>query len=345
MNYKNLAKKGLFLSFVAMVFSACEKVNDVTPIGDGGQTIVKIVGGGNIDANFAPAGSLSGQRVDTLFAGSGLALNAIDFVNRPTNLPNTVTIRRDVANNADLNKTMTVTVKDDTTAINKHNALNGTNLVKLPESFYTVQSSSAKVGGQGGAYTFVFKPGEFSKEINVVVTNPTLLNPSASYALAFTITGVDAGGVLSYSHTILMQIGAKNDYDGRYRMKGIHNRPTYQFPYDQEMHMITTGASSVIFYWPEAASIGHPIGTGPDIVNDVSWYGPAIAPHVVFNPATNLVSEVYNNAGGTIISIYTGPGSGVGRFEPGSKTMYVYWRYNNNNARGFMDTLYYLGPR
>jgi len=209
-------------------------------------------------------------------------------------------------------------------------------VVKLPNSFYTLP--------KGLTITIPAGQNEGTLQIS---TNAIQFDPSTTYALAFKIASVSPAGypIAQNFSTFYTTIGAKNDYDGRYRLKGIHNRPGFQFPYDQEMHMITTGASSVIFYWPKVAAVGHPIGTGPDIVNDVSWYGGGIAPLVVFNPVTNLVSQVYNNAGGTVIDIYTGPGSGVGRFEPGSKTMYVYWRYNMNNARAFMDTLYYLGPR
>ena len=82
-------------------------------------------------------------------------------------------------------------------------------------------------------------------------------------------------------------------------------------------------------------------GVGP---GSVSWYGSAIAPVVVFDLATNFVTNVFNQGGATPISIYTGAGSGQGR-QAADKTMYIYWRYNANDARAFVDTLTYVGPR
>ena len=130
-------------------------------------------------------------------------------------------------------------------------------------------------------------------------------------------------------------------------MTGHHNRAPYDFRYDQTMHMISQGATSVIFYWPDAGSVGHPIGTGPDPVNDVSWYGATIAPVVVFNPANDFVSDVFNNPPNTTpITRYDGAtGTNVSRFENGTKRMIVHWNYNNNPLRAFFDTLTYIGPR
>ena len=318
MKLLNYTKQFAAIAVVASLFTSCDKVKTVDPIGSAGQTLVKLIDGG------AP----------------GSKKFAIDFVPTPVTLT-AADVRRDIANSADLSKTMNVTVIDDTAALRAYNPA----LVYLPASWYTIGTSTPKTGGKGGVFNLVLTSGQFAKPIDITIPNATVLDPSSTYGLAFTIKTVDAGGVISFAKTIVIEIGAKNIYDGEYLMKGRHNRTPYDFPYEAVMHMITTGASSVIFYWPDAGSVGHPIGTGPDPVNDVSWYGAAIAPHVVFNPATNLVTNVFNNAGGTPIDIYAGAGSGVGRYEPGPKKMYVYWRYNFNDLRGFMDTLTYIGSR
>jgi hypothetical protein len=303
---------------VAGLITSCEKVKSPTPLGNAGQTVVKLIDGGQ----------------------PGSRQYAIDFVATPTTLT-MADLRRDVSSNAELNRTMNVTIIDDTAALRAYSIANSANLVYLPAAFYTVKPSTPKTGGIGGRFNIVMNPGEFAKPIDIVIPNATVLDPSTKYGLAFTITAADADGVISFNRTVVVEIGAKNNYDGEYNLRGYHNRPGFQFIYDQTIHMVTTGASSVIFYWPLAGSIGHPIQTP----TGVSWYGPAIAPHVVFDPSTNLVTNVFNNAGGTPIDIYTGAGSGQGRFNPATKDMFVYWRYNFNNDRGFMDTLTYIGPR
>lgn len=303
---------------LAGLITSCDKVTTPTPLGNAGQTVVKLIDGGQ----------------------PGNRQYAIDFVPTPTTLT-MADLRRDVSNNAELNRTMNVTIIDDTAALRAYSIANSANLVYLPAAFYTIKPGTPKTGGTGGRFNVVMNPGEFAKPIDIVIPNATVLDPSTKYGLAFTITAADADGVISFNRTVVVEIGAKNNYDGEYNLRGYHNRPGFQFIYDQTIHMITTGASSVIFYWPLAGSIGHPIQTP----TGVSWYGPAIAPHVVFDPSTNLVTNVFNNAGGTVIDIYAGANSGQGRFIPATKAMFVYWRYNMNNDRGFMDTLTYIGPR
>jgi hypothetical protein len=305
-------------AMLAGLITSCEKVPTPTPLGNAGQTVVKLIDGGQ----------------------PGIRKYAIDFVSTPTMLT-MADLRRDVSSNAELNRTMNVTIIDDTAALRAYSNANSANLVYLPAAFYTIKPATPKTGGTGGRFNIVMNPGEFAKPIDIVIPNATVLNPSTKYGLAFTITAADANGVISFNRTVVVEIGAKNIYDGSYNLRGYHNRPGFQFIYDQTMHMITTGANSVIFYWPLAGSIGHPIQTP----TGVSWYGPAIAPHVVFDPSTNLVTNVFNNAGGTPIDVYTGAGSGQGRFIPSTKAMFVYWRYNMNNDRAFMDTLTYIGPR
>jgi hypothetical protein len=187
------------------------------------------------------------------------------------------------------------------------------------------------------------------QDLKLTVTNSTALDPSLIYGVGIKITNVDGGyQIAGNGKSVIFAFAIKNRYDGVYLLKGVHNRPTLNYPYEAEMHMITTGPNAVSFYWPEVNSAGHPIGAGPN--NSLSWYGEAVSPVVEFNLSNNLVTNVYNvGAGGPPIDIYAGPGSGQGRFvddaTPTNRKMYVYFRYNANDARGFMDTLTYIGPR
>ena len=316
MKYLKFTKHFAAVALVAMTFTACDKADKVDPIGDRGQTIVKLVNGGQ----------------------PGESKFAIDFVSVPTDLV-ICDVRRDIPNNTELNRVMNVTVIDDTAALTAFDP----SIVYMPNSWYTINAATPKTGGDGGVFNLTLQPGEFAKQIVITIPDATVLDPSTTYGLAFTITAADANGTISYNRTVVATIGAKNKYDGVYNLKGYHNRTPYTFPYDTDMHMITTGAASNAFYWPDAGSVGHPIGIGPG--NDLSWYGPAIAPIVVFNPATNLVTNVFNNGGPTPITMFTGPGSGLSRYDESTKTIYVYWNYNNNPLRAFFDTLVYLGPR
>lgn len=294
------------------------------------QTLVKIVDGGTPPTK--------------------LVRTAANFVTTPQVL--VVDLRRDANDEAELFTTMTVVVKDDTAAVTAADP----NYTHLPADWYTIQSESPKVGGMGGTFTFVFKPGEFAKEIFITIPDASLLDPNALYALAFTITSVDNNGRISASKSRIFQIGeTRNKYDGKYYLKGRHNRSPYTFPYIvEEMHLVTVPDTDdkVYFYWPEVANTGHPIGIGPDPINDVSWYGNVISPEIEFDANTNLVTDVYNRnvAGGVPVVFQPPPVAPVSRYDPATKTVYVYFYYYTGagqdfSNRGWSDTLIYTGPR
>jgi hypothetical protein len=283
----------------------------------------------------------AGQTLVKLNPNSGFTLLAVDAkTTAQTGI--LFDVRRNVANNASLNDaSVTVTLMYDTdTAIMKaYNAANATTFIPLPASMGTI--SPAFTAGQ---LTFSFAAGEFAKSIMVNLPSSGSFDFSKKYALAFKLVSVSGSGTLSAApyQTIVCQILAKNKYDGKYLLKGLHNRVPYNFPYETGMEMRTAGANSVDFYWPDQGSVGHPIGTG---VGTLGWYGASIAPVIVFDPVTNLVTDVYNTGGATPITKFTGAGANSNLYDPVTKTIYVSWNYNNNPLRAFIDTLTYTGVR
>ncbi|HRI25769.1 MAG TPA: hypothetical protein PLZ45_13920, partial [Ferruginibacter sp.] len=195
-------------------------------MGDAGQTLVKIIGGGT------PA---------------SIVKKPVDFVPTPSQIL-AVELRRDIPNEAELNKTMIVTVKDDTTAVRAANP----NYIQLPTAWYTIQTDGTKTGGQGGTFTFTFAPGQFSKEIYITIPNATLFNPSSLYGLGFTITTVDQGGKISTQKSVVVEIGAKNDWDGVYSnlqsgtFLDVSNAAFTHLDDDQQYSLITVGATKCV---------------------------------------------------------------------------------------------------
>ncbi len=296
MKYLNITKQLSALGLVALLFTACDKTAITAPLGDAGLTLVTILEGGS------PA---------------TLIKDPIAFVTTPTTLTKgVVDIRREVANAADLAKTMTVIIKDDTAAVRAANPA----YVNFPTAYYTltVADGVTKVGGIGGTFTFTFKPGEFAKQIYINIPNATLLDPSTLYGLGFTITSVDAGGKIATAKSVVVEIGAKNKWDGKYAVTGPMvdaanpalvqwNNPLLAgdpFPAANggawELHLITTGGSQCTMFdntiW---GSQFHPILNGASN----SGYG-SFALIVNFNAATNTISSVTN---------YYGQPSGNGR--------------------------------
>ncbi|HEX2535660.1 MAG TPA: DUF1735 domain-containing protein, partial [Chitinophagaceae bacterium] len=196
-------------------------------------------------------------------------------------------LRKDANSQSSLNMGGTVKLERNDALVDSFNSHNNESYELLPDSLYTLASPAFTKTAAG--YDVTFAPGDFSKELTIQL-NGAKWDIAHKYALGFTIVDSANMNVNEGKRDIVVMIAVKNKYDGIYRLTGFHNRPTLDFPYDTEVHLITAGPNSVIFYWPLAGSIGHPIGQGPD--NDLSWYGASIAPVIVFDPATDLVTEV-----------------------------------------------------
>lgn len=308
MKYLNFTKYLALVAVVALVFTACKKTKLSTPMGDAGQTLVKILNAGT------PASILK---------------MPVDFVPTPTKLL-VVELRRDIPNETELMKTMVVTVKDDTTAVKTANP----GYLHLPAAWYTLSYGASggvvKSGGQAGTFTATFAPGEFSKEIYVTIPNATLMNPSSLYGLGFTILTADQGGVISTQKSIVIEIGAKNDWDGVYENVGpgfvdITNA-AFTFGGPQQYSLITAGASTCVV-WNDDLNTGFP-GYVFSNAGSGTYYG-GYGLVISFNPATNAISDLWNYYGDP-----TKPAAG-GQSTSGGSGPPLY--ESSNTRRGILD--------
>lgn len=257
-------------------------------------------------------------------------------------------LKREAHSNSSLNSTLTATLEADQAAIDAYNTEHNTDFDLLPESIYTVDAPGYTKTATG--FTVNYGSGEFSKPFNIKL-NGSQYDLSKKYAIAFKITTITGDGQLTKvtgEKTIMVTIGIKNKYDGVYELTGYHNRAPYNFPFKQTVELRTLDATSVSVYWPAVNSLGHPIGTGPDIENDYNWYGAAIAPAFTFDLSTDKVTGAYNLGGATVISLYgaaDGSDALENSYDPSSKTIKVSWKYSNNAARAFFDTFTFVKER
>jgi len=266
------------------------------------------------------------------FAAKGMNGYGLDVSGSPQTVAELTFLNLNAGNPAPADITINLAIKS-TELIGAYNTANGTNIQILPSTLYTMPS------------TVTIPAGARNVIVPLVVTSTLSLNPNIAYGVAVQITSASGNYIVAENlKNLLIQFSIKNKYDGVYNLTGYHNRTPYTFPYQTTMHMVTSGPNAVYFFWPLVGGVGHPIGIGPN--NALSWYGPVVAPVVVFNTGTNLVTNVFgSDPAGPPITMFTGAGSRVGRWDPATRNMTVDWNYNNNPLRAFFDDLQYLRAR
>jgi hypothetical protein len=302
----------------AFVMQSCIK-DDVVALGDTGSVFVKI--------NDGPTKALYYEPFTT-------KKNVVVF-----------NVRRDVNSPAELAKAATVSIIDAPELVAAFNKENDESFEALPTSIFTYVTDPS-ITKSGNKFTVNFAPNEFAKNIEISLDG-SKWDLSKKFAIGYKVTEAPGAKISSAQKQILTMISLKNKYDGVYLLTGAHNRVPYNFPYKTVVYMMTAGANSVIYYWPDAGSYGHPIGVGPDPENDLSWYGSGISPVVEFDPNTDEVARVFNNPpNATVITKFTLAGvSNSNRYDAAKKKMYISWNYNGNPLRAFIDTLTFIQPR
>jgi len=324
MKYKTFKYAALcFLGVSALI--SCKKVSVPDPIGDAGQTIIKVIDGGD-----AP--------------DYGHKLLGVDFISTPQKV-DVVQIYRDVPSNAELNKSMSVLVKDDTAAIRAYNTANGTNILHLPRAWYT---SNITATAMGGTYTVPFTAGVFSQVITITINNASLMDPSSSYGLAFTLISNDGNAINSSGKTFIFEVGAKNAYDGVYKLTFSNYHPTSNPGYTGDVttvHLVTTGAVKCKIFWPDAGGFYNPAVLGGSLTAFS-----AQEPEYTFDPATNNVTVQNAYSGAT--TFYTMNPSYNSHYDPVAKAIYAKWGYNYvggtfdpSISREWTQFFEYQGPR
>ncbi len=298
-------KKLLFsilLGYLMISFTSCIK-KEVTPLTDEGSTFVKILGGGS------PATVIK---------------NPIDFVTTPQTFT-VCDLRRDAPNSQALAKTTSIIVRDDTAAVRAANP----NYLLMPAAWYTLADGLTRAGGVGGTYNINFNPGDFAKEIRITVPNAQVMNPSSLYGLGFTITGVSADGKISFERSVVVEIGAKNPWDGvysvvsgtvtRYTAPGVPANDALSGPLagNPDIFLITVGATALAI--PPAGVLGGLFWA----VGNNSMVAGIDGIRVVVDPVTNLTTA--SSSGNATFGNWAGQPN---NYNPATKTFNLNFRWN-----------------
>lgn len=224
---------------------------------------------------------------------------------------------------------ITITLTDKSAAmVAAYNTANSTSIQVMPAALYNVPS-----------LTLTIPAGQRNVEIPINIPSTLTLDPNKSYGVGFEITGVSNNlKIASNLKSLFIEFSIKNKYDGRYRLRGFHNRPGLDAPYNEIVNMITTGPNSVNMFWPALGALAHPLNGG------VTYYG-SFTTNFFFNLTTNALISWDLSPYPTTVTPSVGPATDS-RYDPATKIIYANFYYNGNpGARQFKDTLTYLGPR
>lgn len=254
----------------------------------------------------------------------------------------TVGIAADKALSEDLQVVLDTT--GTTAAINAYNLANGTAVVKFPNNFYTYAGSGLNVTMSSGSRLATVQAN----------MNAILFDPSTLYALQYTIKSVDKSGYTISGNfgKLMVFIGAKNKYDGRYTLDFCFYHPTASPTYGcatTEIEMHTISSNSCKMYWPLLGGYANPILSGTSFS-----YFLAQEPAFAVDPVTNKLTVTNVAAGGTIVYTTISTASGYdSRYDPATEKFYVRYGYNYSPGpvfsaatnREWTQTMTYIGPR
>lgn len=246
--------------------------------------------------------------------------------------PAAFTLRINIASVYPLDKDTKVTLELDNNLITAYNAekgLSGANAaVPVPLAALTVPSYEVTVpaGKREAEWSFTVDPTRVPSPVTTF------------YIIAVKITGAENGVVPSGNFgSKLIRVLARNEFDGKYKMKGFVMRPgdtggLEGYFRNQDYSLKTVGANSVIMdrvqVWANGSNVG---GISP-------W---TITIDKSANPMPIVLTDATQGADFVMTAGYTS------RYEPTSKTFYwkVNWGTASPKNRGCTDTLVYVGPR
>jgi hypothetical protein len=230
--------------------------------------------------DFSNVGALVELPLEAYNGVGKLVAEALPIQTTPQTIPVVVNIAAPKA----LGSATTVTLLLDTAAITAYNTANG--LTAADGTAYTLPPSNSFTIS---SYKVTVPAGQHTANLNISITSSNL-DPAGLYIIPITI--VDGGGQkISNYKTVLLNVQAKNKYDGAYTATGTFTdtaAPTITadgiYPYD--IYLVTLGATSVGFYDPNNGFLHLINSAGTNSV-----YG-EFAPVFNFDASNNITSVV-----------------------------------------------------
>lgn len=231
---------------------------------------------------------------------------------------------------------MHLTIATDPTLVDDYNTANGTSIVVLDPSAYTLDEN------------FVLPAGSQYATLPISINSTLELDLNTTYAIGLRIIDVDNGAqVASNMGKRLLIFNIKNRYDGAYELTFSNYHPVYNPDYEgsvAEVEMWTTGPNTVKIYWPDLGGFYNPALLG----GDLTAFGSQEPEYTI--DANNKVTVQNSFAGAT--TFYNMNSSFDSHYDPITKTIYAKFGYNNpggvfvpGTSREWTQEFRYIGPR
>ena len=308
----------LFISFLSLLVLSCEKESEPFP---------------PVTSQEKPSISLPD--------GNNLITAALDLSNTVTTAE-ILEIRRDATSPADLNRVQTVKIAKSNSVLSD---LSGAAVTELGRDFYQSHPDNPF---DGQYWTITFQPGEFVKHLKINLKTLDLVS-LGRVGLGFQLASADNGAVLSADQNqVAVEIGAKNQWDGVYRVRYKLFHPTNPditgngtIP---EWDFLSSGPTSID--WDVATVMINFPTNGLTYFGDAA--GPSLLVRMTVNPDNTVsIINVGSRAAALAFPPLVVPSGVTNRYDPTTKTFYVAYTWTPAGAgtRERYDTLTYIRPR
>ena len=271
-----------------------------------------------------------------------------NFITTALDISNTVVtaeileIRRDATDPADLNRVQTVKIAKSNSVLSD---LSGAAVTELPRDFYQSHPDNPF---DGQFWTITFQPGEFVKHLKINL-KPIDLVSLGRVGLGFQLASADNNAVLSAEqYQVAVEIGAKNKWDGVYRVKYKFFHPTNPDLTGKgtipEWDFLSSGPTSID--WDLATVLINFTTNSLTYFGDAS--GPSLLVRMTVNPDNTVsITNVGSRAAALAFPPLVVPPGVINHYDPVTKTFYVAytWTPAGSGTREKYDTLTYIRPR
>jgi len=271
-----------------------------------------------------------------------------NFITTALDISNTVItaeileIRRDATDPADLNRVQTVKIAKSNSVLSD---LSGAAVTELPRDFYQNHPDNPF---DGQFWTITFQPGEFVKHLKINL-KPIDLVSLGRVGLGFQLASADNNAVLSAEqYQVAVEIGAKNKWDGVYRVNYKFFHPTNPDLTGKgtipEWDFLSSGPTSID--WDLATVLINFSTNSLTYFGDAS--GPSLLVRMTVNPDNTVsITNVGSRAAALAFPPLVVPPGVINRYDPVTKTFYVAytWTPAGSGTREKYDTLTYIRPR